>query len=171
MPPTQLKTFWKFNGRGNSSRYILGQRYSLKNFSITPAMCSELTGFKDIEHYNVKSEAISRQTFHNWPVQFIDKNHLAAAGFYYTDLKDVVCCAFCEVQLGQWKQEDDPFKEHQRWSPSCGFIKGLFVGNISAGSTNQKSTGSRDVCVSWRGKYHFLYLLFCYVCVLYSSPH
>ena len=86
-------------------------------------MYSEESNIKDMQQYNVKSEAQRRQIFHNWPVQFIDKNHLAAAGFYYIDWKDVVCCAFCEVQLVQWKQEDNPFKEHQRCSPSCRFIK------------------------------------------------
>ena len=134
-------------------------------------MYSEESSIKDIQHDNVKSEVIRRQTFHNWSVQFIDKNHLAAAGFYYTDWKDIVCCAFCDVQLGQWKEEDNPSKEHERWSASCGFIKVLFVGNIPVGSTNEQSIHSRDVCGSSSGKYHCLYLLFCYVYVLYSTHH
>ena len=75
-----------------------------------------------------KGEEIRRQIFHNWPLPFIDKNHLAAAGFYYPNFKGVVCCAFFNVQLYQWKQEDNPFIELERWSPSCAFIKGLFVG-------------------------------------------
>ena len=102
-------------------------------------------------------------------MQFINKNHLSTAGFYYTDLKDIVCCSFCGLQVGQWKEVDDPFKEHQRCNPSCGYIKGLFVGNIPVGSTNQQSTRSRDVCGSWRSKYNCLYLFFCYVCILYTS--
>ena len=89
-----------------------------------------------IQQYSVKSEEIRRKTFHNWPVKFIDKNYLAAAGFYYTNFKDVVCCAFCHVRLGQWKQGDSPFEEHNRWSPSCAYMKGLFVGNIPVGSNN-----------------------------------
>ena len=32
---------------------------------------------------------------------------------------------------------DDAFKEHKRWRPSCGFIKGLFVGNIPIRSKDQ----------------------------------
>ena len=141
-------------------------------------MFSEQSSIKDLHQSNVKSEAIRRKTFHNWPVKLIDKNHLAAAGFYYTNWKDVVCCTFCGVQLRQWKQEYDPFKEHQRWSPSCGFIKGLFVGNIPIGSTDQPMASaltslqpnrSSDLCGSWRSKYNCLYLFFCYVYVLYSS--
>ena len=141
-------------------------------------MCSEQSSVKDIQYYNVKSEEIRRQKFYNWPVEFIDKNHLAAAGFCYTDWKDVVCCEFSKVQLSQWKK-DDPFREHERWSASFKFIKGLFVGNIPVGSNNEKSTRSRDVCGSSSCKYHCLYLFFYmfvflialltnYQCVLYS---
>ena len=90
-----------------------------------------------------------------------------------------MCCALCEVQLGQWEQEDDPFKEHQRWSPSCGFIKGLFVGSIPIDSidqpvesalTSQQSTRSREVCGSLRSKYTFFYLFFCYF-AFFIAPH
>jgi len=100
---------------------------------------------------NMKREAIRRKTFEKWPVTFINKNYLQAAGFYFTKLSDVVCCAFCGVQLGDW-EGDNPFKDHQRWSPSCGFIKGFFVGNIPIGSTDQPTTSpeqttqSYDVC-------------------------
>ena len=112
-------------------------------------------------------------------MEFLDKNLLPAAGFHYTNYKDVVCCTFCHVRLGQWKQEDNPFEEHKRWSPACAFIKGLFVGNKPVASNNEQYGRSRDVCGSSRGKYLCLYL-FCYMyvfliafltnflCVLYS---
>ena len=112
-------------------------------------------------------------------MEFLDKNLLAASGFYYTNYKDVVCCAFCHVRLGQWKQEDSPFEEHKRWSPACAFINGLFVGNKPVGSNNEQYGRSRDVCGSSNCKYLCLYLFFyMYVflialqtnfhCVLYS---
>ena len=111
-----------------------------------------------IHQYSVKSEEISCKTFHNWPVQFLDKNYLAAAGFYYTNFKDVVCCAFCKVELKEWKPEDNAFEEHKRWSPSSAFINGLFVGNIPVRSNNEQYGRSRDVCGSSRGEYLCLYL-------------
>jgi len=46
---------------------------------------------KDMQHFNMKSEADRRLTFEKWPVAFIDNNNQAEAGFYYTDLSDVVC--------------------------------------------------------------------------------
>ena len=97
-----------------------------------------------VTEINMKREADRRKTFEKWPLTFIDTNHLASAGFFFTKLSDVVCCAFCGVQLGDWEKCDNPFKDHQRWSPSCGFIKGLFVGNIPIGSTDQPTTSSEQ---------------------------
>jgi len=100
------------------------------------------------EQSSYKSEALRLETFHNWPVEFLDKNLLAVSGFYYTDVKDVVCCAFCGVQLGEWKQEDFPLSEHKHWSPGCPFINGLNVGNKPVASNNEQLIRSRDVCGS-----------------------
>ena len=98
-------------------------------------------------------------------MEFLDKNHLAASGLYYTNFKYVVCGAFCHVRIGQWKQEDNPFKEHKRWSPACAFINGLFAGNIPVGSNNGQLIRIRDVCGSSRGKYLCIYSVIC-VCSL-----
>jgi len=124
----------------------------------------------------MKSEADRPKTFEKWPVAFIDKNNLAAAGFYFTNSSDVVCCAFCGAQVGHWEGYD-PFKDHQHWSPSCGFIRGLFVGNIPIGSTVQPPTSPEQPTQSYdvysphfelrpnsqpeRSKYYYLYVFFC----------
>jgi hypothetical protein len=42
----------------------------------------------------------------------MDKNRLAAVGFYYTSWGDVVLCAFCAVEVRWWKEWDCPFKDH-----------------------------------------------------------
>jgi len=60
----------------------------------------------------------------------MDAKQLAAAGFYFTYLSDVVHCIFCGIQVCHWSEGDDALKEHQRWSLSCGFVKGLCFGNI-----------------------------------------
>jgi hypothetical protein len=91
---------------------------------------------------NMKSEADRRRTYERWPVSFMDKDHMSAAGFYFTNRGDVVCCAFCGVEVGRWEEGDDAFRDHQRWSPSCGFIKGLIVGNIPVDSDGQPGTSS-----------------------------
>jgi len=121
------------------------------------------------EETNYKSEAVWLQTFNNWPVKFLDKNKLAAAGFHYTGIKDIVCCAFCEVQLKEWEPEDCPLKEHKRWSPACAFIHGLCVGNKPVASNNEEFNRTRDVCGSSTGKHLCLYLI-SYVCMFSTFP-
>ena len=46
---------------------------------------------------NFKYEAVPLQTYNNWPVEFLDKNELAAAGFHFTNFKDVVLCILLRV--------------------------------------------------------------------------
>ncbi|KDR11282.1 Apoptosis 1 inhibitor [Zootermopsis nevadensis] len=57
-------------------------------------------------------------------------------------------CAFCGVQVGHWEERDDPFTDHQRWAPFCGFVRGLPVGNIPINSDGHpEKQESRDyVC-------------------------
>ena len=99
---------------------------------------------------NMKSEADRRKTYKDWHVSFMDKNYLAAAGFYFTNCGDVVRCAFCGVEEGYWKEGDNAFSDQERWSPSCKFIKDLFVGNIpihsETSSHSQQTSHSYDVC-------------------------
>jgi len=75
-------------------------------------------------------------------------NKLAAAGFFFTNRGEVVRCAFYGVEVEQWAEGDYVFKDHQRWSPSCAFVKRLFVGNIPAPpKTSQQQPSSRnEVC-------------------------
>ena len=75
-----------------------------------------------------------------------------------------MCCAFCYVRLGQWKQEDIPYEEHKRWSQPCPFKNARIVGNITVASNNEELIRSRDVCGSSTGKQLCLYL-FCYMCM------
>jgi hypothetical protein len=107
----------------------------------------------------------------------MDINRLSAAGFYYTNQGDVVHCAFCGIEVGQWEEGDDPFRDHQLWSPSCAFMKGLQVGNIPVGSgdlpgrssSSQETSHSSDVCGPYvefrpysgpeRGKLHYLHVM------------
>jgi len=99
-------------------------------------------GDRNMQKLNMKSEADRRRTYEKWSVPFMDTNHLSAAGFYFTNRGDVVRCAFCGVEVGRWEEGDDAFRDHQRWSPSCGFIKGLRVGNIPIDSDGQPGTSS-----------------------------
>ena len=103
----------------------------------------------------------------------MDVNQLAAAGLSFTNRCDVVRCAFCGVEVGDQVKGDDAFKDHQRWSPSCEFLKGFFAGNIPAPSetSQQQPSSSYDVCGPYmeytlktsrpeRSKYTFTFIYF-----------
>ena len=63
-------------------------------------------------------------TFEHWPKQIIPNQYqLARAGFYYTGQYDKVTCFCCNLTVHAWEQNDDPWKEHERLSPSCMYIK------------------------------------------------
>ena len=113
-------------------------------YILPPPPVPKVAGDVLVTEINMKREADRRKIFEKWRVTFIDMNHIASAGFYSTKLVGVLCCAFCGVQLGDWEEGDNPFKEHQRWSPSCGFIKGLIVGIIPIGPTDQPTTSSEQ---------------------------
>ena len=82
---------------------------------------------RGVHHFNMQIDADRRKTYETWQVPFAYTNHLAAAEFYFRNWSDVVRCAFCGIEVGHWKESDDVFKDPQRWSPSCLFVKALFV--------------------------------------------
>jgi hypothetical protein len=102
----------------------------------------------NLQNLYLKSEVDRRKTFKYWRVPFIDVNQLAATGFFFTNRGEAVGCAFCEVEVGQWVKGDYAFKEHQRLSPSCAFVKMLCVGNIPAPpkTSQQQPSSSNDMC-------------------------
>ncbi|VVC34546.1 Hypothetical protein CINCED_3A005156 [Cinara cedri] len=54
----------------------------------------------------------------------IDIHALCEAGLYYMGdgQTDVVMCFFCTQGLKDWDDDDDPWKEHARFSPNCSFL-------------------------------------------------
>lgn len=63
------------------------------------------------------------ETFKHWPISFIKPDDLACNGFYYLGRGDEVRCAFCQVQIKQWEESDNPATEHKRWAPQCTFLQ------------------------------------------------
>ncbi|MBN3307214.1 BIR51 protein, partial [Amia calva] len=68
------------------------------------------------------------QTFSDWP--FLEDcectpERMARAGFVHCPSQsepDVVCCFFCLKELEGWEPHDDPWLEHMKRSPRCGFL-------------------------------------------------
>jgi hypothetical protein len=58
-----------------------------------------------------------------WPIGLNQKPELLAkAGFYYRGISDQVLCFYCEGGLQNWEPNDDPWEEHARHFPRCGFL-------------------------------------------------
>ncbi len=63
-------------------------------------------------------------SFSEWPyhLQKPTPLQLAEAGFYSCKLSDHVVCFHCGQGLRNWEENDNPWIEHVRWYPDCGFI-------------------------------------------------
>lgn len=81
----------------------------------------------------LKRELVRQRTFKNWPVRTQKPQTLAKAGFFYFNDGDKVQCAFCLGIIGEWEENDDPFREHKTHFPRCPFALGLPVGNVAIG--------------------------------------
>ncbi|KAK0064357.1 baculoviral IAP repeat-containing protein 2-like isoform X1 [Biomphalaria pfeifferi] len=74
------------------------------------------------------------QSFTHWTHCNIHApSQLAAAGFFYAGYGDCVRCFQCGLGLRSWKPGDDVIEEHQKYRPSCSFLKTYL----------ESSTGSR----------------------------
>jgi hypothetical protein len=64
------------------------------------------------------------RTFEHWSKQIRPtKEALAKAGFYYTGTADKVTCFACGLNLSSWEPTDEPWTEHEQWSPACIYLK------------------------------------------------
>ncbi|AXU41708.1 IAP-3 [Spodoptera eridania nucleopolyhedrovirus] len=96
-------------------------------------------------------------SFAEWPTWAqVSPFHLALSGFYYIGRGDEVRCAFCKVEIMNWKRGDDPLVDHKRWAPQCAFArnvcsistiaKTIAYGEDGGASNETPSTSSKDVC-------------------------
>ncbi|XP_063534719.1 death-associated inhibitor of apoptosis 2 [Cydia strobilella] len=77
-----------------------------------------------VQHPALASLAARLATFAEWPRgRPQGPDTLAEAGFFYTGQDDQVCCFYCDGGLGKWEASDEPWAEHARWFPGCGFVQ------------------------------------------------
>ncbi|KAF4795764.1 baculoviral IAP repeat containing 7 [Turdus rufiventris] len=77
----------------------------------------------DPEYPDMETEEMRLSTFENWPQDStVEPEHLARAGFFYTGEGDLVKCFYCDGEMMNWTSGDDPWREHARWYPECGFL-------------------------------------------------
>uniref|UniRef100_A0A8C6FYZ2 Baculoviral IAP repeat-containing protein 1 n=1 Tax=Moschus moschiferus TaxID=68415 RepID=A0A8C6FYZ2_MOSMO len=72
-----------------------------------------------------QEEKARLESFKNWPfyAQGTSPRELSAAGFVFTGKCDTVQCFSCGGCLGNWEDDDDPWKEHAKWFPKCEFLQ------------------------------------------------
>lgn len=82
--------------------------------SIVP---STSTGMEPLDFTLYKNR---KATFHDgWGVNFLKPKIMARCGFYFLGVGDIVKCAFCNVELEDWKPTDSPVIQHEKVSPDC----------------------------------------------------
>uniref|UniRef100_A0A7N9AVJ4 Baculoviral IAP repeat containing 5b n=1 Tax=Mastacembelus armatus TaxID=205130 RepID=A0A7N9AVJ4_9TELE len=74
------------------------------------------------------SHDMREQSFAEWPFREecnCTPEKMAKAGFVHCPSEnepDVACCFFCLLELEGWEPDDDPWAEHIKRSPNCGFL-------------------------------------------------
>ncbi|XP_014847587.1 PREDICTED: baculoviral IAP repeat-containing protein 5.1-A-like [Poecilia mexicana] len=74
------------------------------------------------------SHDLREQSFRDWPFREecnCTPEKMAKAGFVHCpsdNEPDVACCFFCLIELEGWEPDDDPWFEHIKRSPACGFL-------------------------------------------------
>ncbi|NWQ88911.1 BIRC1 protein, partial [Burhinus bistriatus] len=91
-------------------------RGQLQN-SYNPTMRNEHNRLKSFLSYTSRS---------SWSL-----TEMAAAGFYHTLVKSSVQCFCCGLVLFTTKVRCTPYEQHKKFSPTCEFVLGKEVGNIS----------------------------------------
>ncbi|KAK5863548.1 hypothetical protein PBY51_000572 [Eleginops maclovinus] len=74
---------------------------------------------------------LRKQSFVDWPFRDECKctpDKMANAGFVHCPSEnepDVACCFYCLIELEGWEPDDDPWSEHLKRSPDCGFLTNI----------------------------------------------
>ncbi|XP_077318615.1 baculoviral IAP repeat-containing protein 1a-like isoform X2 [Lithobates pipiens] len=101
--------FVKGNDVGNISKYEV--RVQLNTFQASHREAME-------------DEQTRLQSFSGWPVYaLVEPSVLSQAGFFFTGARDTAQCFSCGGCLGNWEDNDDPWKEHTKWFPECSFLQ------------------------------------------------
>ncbi|XP_052091940.1 uncharacterized protein LOC127728535 [Mytilus californianus] len=75
------------------------------------------------------SEELRIKTFTGFNNELSPKT-LAKAGFFSYGKGNFVRCFHCGGALKDWKSGDDPWNEHAKWFPQCGFVKDNYNGIV-----------------------------------------
>lgn len=101
---------------GPNVRLLACDDRSIEAIGIQPHQPSRHEAFASLD--------VRLQSFQTWPIGHVQRPEvLAAAGFYYLDVDDFVRCFHCSGGLRSWLADDDPWHEHAKYFPRCGFVE------------------------------------------------
>jgi hypothetical protein len=107
-------------------------------------MCGESTCLK------YEKNRLETFAFGGWSNPEMKPEGLAAAGFCYTGVKDIVRCAFCNLFVCCWTAGDDPKELHRSCSSKCSIVTGENCENIPLPQPSPvvfvPKPGGEDVC-------------------------
>ncbi|KAG8598490.1 hypothetical protein GDO81_002630 [Engystomops pustulosus] len=149
--PKELASAGFFNTgvKDSCQCFCCGLVFCTQSLSVTPIEkhkkfnpdCAFIQGIDvgNISKYDIRPQSIALspsdhrmqdvqarlQTFSCWPpYTFMEPDILAQAGLFFTGTRDHVQCFSCGGCLGNWEENDDPWKEHAKWFPECEFLQG-----------------------------------------------
>ena len=103
--------------------------------SNTPIMNEESTAIDQFSQIPVHTTACNPNyieipkrlaTFASWPNENLPSaDGLVRAGFFYSGMKSIVTCFYCNGSLQNWSANDNPMIEHIRWYPHCAYARQL----------------------------------------------
>lgn len=107
----------------NSNSSGITFRKQFEDFSDQTLKSLGVQFHKVAKHPKYSRTDIRLSTYTAWPGNIPQTpEDLAEAGFYYVGSDDQVRCFHCDGGLRRWDPSDDPWVEHARWFPTCGFV-------------------------------------------------
>ena len=75
---------------------------------------------------------------------------MSAFSLFYTGYADCARCFFCAGGLKNWEAPDNPWIEHARWFPKCGYIRmckgSMFVEIVQRKNKNKENVSRGHLC-------------------------
>jgi hypothetical protein len=88
--------------------------------SLLSAWCRENRATTDLMRFDARLK-----TFKKFPHNNVDFNDMAKTGLIYTFEEDRATCVICHIVLEEWKIDDEPSAEHQRYNIRCSFLRNI----------------------------------------------
>ena len=101
--------------------YLEGEDSPIYNFAYE-ASCQFFFVSSEYENFQCRVESFYK---HGWPDKVrIRPEELAEAGFFYhkSAISDHAACFDCGYGLRNWNESHDPWTEHARYYPNCGYV-------------------------------------------------